>query len=175
MTTSDLFAQFDELRDGIAANCGLRNSRPLVSGVNCAYPANAGDMRIFIPTETLRATPNAPKPRNQSKKKDNSGVRARLSELAFQEEEAARAVSIAQAIAQQLKVEFEKSDQALRDLHARRKAGHFVARSTMIRAYDDRLNAGHKWNPHRRRLREAKEWHERVRKEIFEVNAELDG
>lgn len=173
MSTEDLFSAIPELRTGIAANCGSRNSFASPLGVNCANRLIAAGLRIFTPDSDGEATPIATQKKRGDKKATHAELAARLAQLVKDEAEAAQEVAAAEAVSAPLKVEFEVCDRRLRYLHERREEGYSVSKEAMLFAYDQRMIAGHQWNPARQRLRDAKAWHERIRKEITKVNKEI--
>jgi hypothetical protein len=70
---------------------------------------------------------------------------------------------------------FQDAHEALLMLHQRRNAGASISKETMMAGYDRRMNAGHAWHPHRKRLKDIDLELVGVREELKLVNWLLGG
>lgn len=87
----------------------------------------------------------------------------------------------AEALARQEQIEAEVADAphrvAFHEAHAALAAIYATTtdRAELFAAYDARMAAGHAWNPHRARLRDAERWHRAILAELRYVNEALAG
>jgi hypothetical protein len=72
-----------------------------------------------------------------------------------------------------LQAAFVAADCHLRNCWDRRKQGVHVPRATMVAAYDERLMAGHEWNPTKKKIAELQRWLKELRTTLAAVNKEI--
>jgi hypothetical protein len=99
-------------------------------------------------------------------------LEAELAALQRDMAEAEQAIANAAPEADRCEGIFRAADKALRDaVEARDRAGQ---RWPLFHLYDARMHAGHAWNPHRSRLRDAIRWHKAVCDAAAAIEKKLD-
>jgi hypothetical protein len=107
----------------------------------------------------------------QAKKVNAAELQAELEILRRDAIEAQQAISDATPEADRCESIFRAADARLRRAIATRDSAGL--RYPLLDHYDDRMRAGHAWNPHRSRLRDAIRWHKAVCDEIMAVSKKL--
>lgn len=109
---------------------------------------------------------------NGRRPEKEAGLRESLSSVYRDLEQANREVEESTPIAGHHAMLFSRADIALREaLALRDEEGE--PRRRIFGYYDNRLTAGHAWNPHRQRLKDAMRWRTALMDEAKAINKEL--
>lgn len=111
--------------------------------------------------------------RPRAKAGDAAWLYAQRRELVDQEEQAHRELLEAEEADGPFRRAFWEAHSVLAATYATQLKIGPHDKAELFAAYDARMLAGHAWNPHKQRLRDAERWHKAVLAELRYVNEAL--